>query len=181
MLISSKRIHTGRVIKVDQEIVRFPDGTEGSLDMIRHPGAAAVIPMLDRVSDPDPRIVLIHQFRHAADGFIWEIPAGTLSPGEPPEACAHRELIEEAGYRAGTLEFLTDIFTAPGFTDERIHLFLALNLTPAAAAPEHDEFISIHEFPWSEIGRMIKKRQIRDGKSLSALMYVQSFLRGPNR
>ena len=181
MLISSKRIYTGRVIKVDQEAVRFPDGSEGSLDMIRHPGAAAVIPMLDRVTDPDPRIVMIRQFRHAADGLIWEIPAGTLGPGEAPETCAHRELMEEAGYQAGSLEFLTDIFTAPGFTDERIHLYLATDLTPGTAAPEHDEFISIHEFPWSEIGRMIRKRAIRDGKSLSALLFVQSFLRGPNR
>jgi ADP-ribose pyrophosphatase len=181
MLITSKRIYTGRVIKLDQEAVRFPDGSEGSLDMIRHPGAAAVIPMLDGVTDPDPRIVMIRQFRHAADGFIWEIPAGTLSPGEAPESCARRELVEEAGYHAGSLALLTDIFTAPGFTDERIHLYLATDLTPGAAAPEGDEFISIHEFRWSEIGRMIRRREIRDGKSLSALMFVHCFLRPPTR
>ncbi len=181
MLISSQRLFTGRVIKLDQELVRFPNGSEGSLDMIRHPGAAAVVPMLDRVSDPDPRIVMIRQFRHAADGSIWEIPAGTLSPGEAPEVCARRELIEEAGYQAASLEFLTDIFTAPGFTDERIHLYLATGLTPHVAAPEPDEFISIHEFRWSEIGRMIRRRDIRDAKSLAALMFVQSFLRSANR
>jgi ADP-ribose pyrophosphatase len=181
MLISSQRVYTGRVIKLEQDEVRFPDGSEGSLDMIRHPGAAAVIPMLDRVTDSDPRIVLIHQFRHAADGPIWEIPAGTLGPGEAPESCAHRELVEEAGYHAGSLEFLTDIFTAPGFTDERIHLYLATDLTPGAAAPEQDEFISIPEFRWSAIGRMIRRREIRDGKSLAALLFVQGFLRGSNR
>lgn len=177
MLVSSKRIYSGRVIKLDQEAVRFPDGSDGSLEMIRHPGAAAVIPMLDRITDPDPRIVLIRQFRHAADGFIWEIPAGTLGPGEAPDVCAHRELLEEAGYQAGSLQLLTEIFTAPGFTDERIHLYLATDLIPGAAAPEPDEFISIHEFHWSEIGRMIRQREIRDAKSLSALMFVQSFLR----
>ena len=97
MLIATSRIHSGRVIKVDVDQVRFPDGSEGSLDMVRHPGAAAVVPMLDRPTDADPRVVLIRQFRHAAGDFIWEVPAGTLTPGESPEACAHRELIEEAG------------------------------------------------------------------------------------
>lgn len=181
MLISSSHVYAGRVVKLNQDVVRFPDGSVGSLDMIRHPGAAAVVPMLDRVTDSDPRIVLIRQFRHAADGFIWEIPAGTLSPGEAPDQCAHRELIEEAGYHAESLEFLTDIFTAPGFTDERIHLYLATGLVPRAAAPEHDEFISIHVFSWSEVGRMIRRREIRDAKSLSALMFIQSFLREPTR
>lgn len=177
MLITSSRVHTGRVIAVDVDQVEFPNGTKGTLDMIRHPGAAAVIPMLDPVSDPDPRILLIRQFRHAADGFIWEIPAGTLSPGEQPEACAHRELIEEAGYEAGTLTHLTAIFTAPGFTDESIHLYLATDLVPAQAAPEADEFITVHEFRWSAIGQMIRRREICDAKSLTALMFVQSFLR----
>ncbi|MCC7133755.1 MAG: ADP-ribose pyrophosphatase, partial [Gemmatimonadales bacterium] len=78
MILGSKRVHTGRVIKLDVDQVRFPDGSEGQLEMIRHPGAAAVVPMLDRPTDPDPRVVLIRQFRHAADDFIWEIPAGTL-------------------------------------------------------------------------------------------------------
>mgnify|MGYP001226965396 CR=1 FL=1 len=177
MLIKSTRVHTGRVIAVDVDQVEFPNGTQGTLDTIRHPGAAAVIPMLDPVTDPDPRILLIRQFRHAADGDIWEIPAGTLSPGEAPEACAHRELIEEAGYQAGTLTSLTQIFTAPGFTDESIHLYLATDLTPAEAAPEADEFITVHEFRWSAVGQMIRARGIRDAKSLTALMFVQSFLR----
>lgn len=177
MLIKATRVHTGRVIAVDVDQVEFPNGTRGTLDIIRHPGAAAVIPMLDPVTDPDPRILLIRQFRHAADGYIWEIPAGTLSPGEAPEACAHRELIEEAGYRAGSLTSLTRILTAPGFTDESIHLYLATDLTPAEAAPEADEFISVHEFRWSAVGQMIRTRSIRDAKSLTALMFVQSFLR----
>lgn len=145
--------------------------------MVRHPGAAAVVPMLGRPTDPDPRIVLVRQFRHAADGYIWEIPAGTLSPGETPEACAHRELLEEAGYAAGRLEALTSILTAPGFTDENIHLFLATDLTPGPTNRDQDEFMTVHEFPWSEVGRMIRRRDIRDGKSLAALMFVNSFLR----
>lgn len=177
MLISTSRVHAGRVIAVDVDQVEFPNGTIGTLDMIRHPGAAAVVPMLDPVTDPDPRILLIRQFRHAADGYIWEVPAGTLSPNEQPESCASRELTEEAGYEAGTLTYLTAIFTAPGFTDESIHLYLATDLTRAKAAPEVDEFITVHEFRWSEVGRMIRRREIRDAKSLTALMFVQSFLR----
>jgi ADP-ribose pyrophosphatase len=176
-LIDSQRLFQGRVINVDQDTVRFPDGSVGLLEMIRHPGAAAVVPFLDDPSSPDPRVLLIHQFRHAADGVLWEIPAGTLELGEPPEACARRELVEEAGVEAGKLVRLTTIFTTPGFTDERIHLYLATDLTPAALAREADEFITVHEKRWSEVGKMIKSGKIKDGKSLCSLMYVQSFLR----
>lgn len=176
-LIDSQRLYQGRVINVDQDTVRFPDGSVGVLEMIRHPGAAAVVPFLDDPSGPDPRVLLIHQFRHAADGLLWEIPAGTLELGEPPESCARRELVEEAGMEAGKLVRLTTIFTTPGFTDERIHLYLATDLSPAALAREADEFITVHEKRWSEVGKMIKGGKIKDGKSLCSLMYVQTFVR----
>ena len=177
-LLDSKRLYQGRVINVDQDMVRFPDGSEGVLEMIRHPGAAAVVPFLDDPAGLDPRVLLIHQFRHAADGVLWEIPAGTLEPGEPPDDCAHRELIEEAGMEAGKLTRLTTIFTTPGFTDERIHLYLATALTPMALARDADEFITVHEKRWSEVGKMIRTGKIKDGKSLCALLYVNSFVRG---
>ncbi len=177
-LVASERRYTGRVIQVDHDTVAFPDGSRGVLEMIRHPGAAAVIPFLDDPGDYDPRVLLIHQFRHAADGMLWEIPAGTLQGGEDPEGCARRELAEEAGVEARRLERLTTIFTTPGFTDERIHLYLAAGLAPVALAPEADEFIAVHEKRWSEVGRMIRRGKIRDAKSLSALMYVQCFRRG---
>jgi ADP-ribose pyrophosphatase len=176
-LIDSQRLYQGRVINVDQDTVRFPDGSVGVLEMIRHPGAAAVVPFLDDPEGPDPRVLLIHQFRHAADGVLWEIPAGTLELGEPPEACARRELVEEAGMEAGKLIRLTTIFTTPGFTDERIHLYLATDLSPAALAREADEFITVHEKRWSEVGKMIKSGKIKDGKSLCSLMYIQTFVR----
>lgn len=178
MLIASERRYTGRVINVDHDRVEFPDGSRTVLEMVRHPGAAAVVPFLDDPRDPDPRVLLIRQFRHAADDFIWEVPAGTLGPGEEPERCAHRELEEEAGWRAARVEHLTTIFTTPGFTDERIHLYLATGLSRSQARPEHDEFISVHEIRWSEVGRMIRRGQIRDAKSLCTLFYVQSFARG---
>jgi ADP-ribose pyrophosphatase len=178
MLVSTERKYSGRVIHLDHDTVSFPDGSTGTLEMIRHPGASAVVPMLDRPTDPDPRVVLIRQFRHAANDFIWEIPAGTLQPGESPDQCARRELTEEAGCRAGRLRHLTSVFTTPGFTDEVIHLYLASELVRGRAKPEDDEFLTVHEFPWSEVGRMIRGGEIRDAKSLTALMYVQSFVRG---
>jgi ADP-ribose pyrophosphatase len=176
-LLATERQYSGRIIHVDRDTVRFPDGSTGDLEMIRHPGAAAVVPFLDDPGGPDPRVLLIHQFRHAADDLIWEIPAGTLVPGEAPEACARRELAEEAGMEPGKLLRLTTIFTTPGFTDERIHLYLASGLSPVALAREADEFITVHEKRWSEVGRMIRKGKIRDGKSLAALMYVNCFVR----
>lgn len=175
-LLESQRLYQGRVINVDQDTVRFPDGSVGELELIRHPGAAAVVPFLDDPASPDPRVLLIHQFRHAANGLLWEVPAGTLEPGEPPDACARRELSEEAGMEAGKLARLTTIFTTPGFTDERIHLYLATGLSPVALAREEDEFITVHEKRWSEVGKMIRSGRIKDGKSLCSLMYVNCFL-----
>ena len=177
MLLSSQREYSGRVIRVDHDTVRFPDGSTGLLEMVRHPGACAVVPFLDDPSHRDPRVLLIRQFRHAADDFIWEVPAGTLGQNETPDQCAHRELEEEAGYRAGRLRHLTTIFTTPGFTDERIHLYLATELARRAARREADEFITVHELPWSKVGSMIRSGEIRDSKSLATLMFVQCFLR----
>lgn len=176
-LIQSERQYAGRIVSLDLDTVRFPDGSTGELEMVRHPGAAAVVPFLDDPASKDPRVLLVHQFRHAADDWLWEIPAGTLHEGESPEACAYRELTEEAGVEAKQLVRLATIFTTPGFTDERIHLFLARELTPVALSHEQDEFITVHEKRWSAVGRMIRRGQIRDGKSLCALMYVNCFMR----
>ena len=96
-LVSTERKYTGKVVNLDLDTVRFPDGSTGQLEMVRHPGASAVVPLLDEPRSPDPRVLMIRQFRHAADDFIWEIPAGRLDPGETPSTCAHRELEEETG------------------------------------------------------------------------------------
>ncbi|MEO8450016.1 MAG: NUDIX hydrolase [Gemmatimonadota bacterium] len=175
MLLSTKLRYHGRVFDVRRDLVRFPDGSEGTLDMIRHPGATAILPFLDDPGAGDPRVLLIRQFRHAADDFIWEVPAGTLGPGEPPEQCARRELTEETGYSAKTIRHLTTIFTTPGFTDEKIHLYLATGLVRGKHHREADEFITVHSFRWSEIGQMIRRGEIHDGKTLATLMYLQCF------
>ena len=178
-LISSERLHTGRIVNLDRDTIRFPDGSTGRLEMIRHPGASAVVPLLDPATDPDPRVLLIRQFRHAAEDFIWEIPAGRLDPGESPEACAARELEEEAGMVAGRLERLTTIYTTPGFTDERIHLFLATGLREGAQARESDEFMEVEVKRWSEVMQLVRGGGIVDGKTMVSLMFVQCFGRHP--
>src|SRR5881392_209355 len=127
--VKSSRIYTGRVISLDLDTVRFPDGSTGELEMIRHPGASAIVPCASDPHGGDPAVLMLRQFRYAAGGPLWEIPAGTLAPGESPEACARRELLEEAGVTAERLERLTSIYTTPGFTDEVIHLFMASQLT----------------------------------------------------
>jgi ADP-ribose pyrophosphatase len=177
-LVSSRRIYTGRVLNLDLDTVRFPNGSVGELEMIRHPGASAVVPFADDPVAPDPVLLMIHQFRHAADRYVWEIPAGRLDPGELPEACARRELEEEAGVVAAELRRLTTIYSTPGFTDERIHLFLATGLTGGTARHEADEFVEVRQLRWSEVLSLIEQGEITDGKTLVSLMFVECFRRG---
>lgn len=174
-LVSTERLYTGRVLNLDLDTVRFPDGSTGQLEILRHPGAAAVVPFLDPPDRPDPRVLLIRQFRHAAEDFIWEIPAGRLDPGESPDQCAARELEEETGRRAARLERLTTIYTTPGFTDERIHLFLATGLGDGAQRREADEFLEVVPRRWSEVLELIREGSVQDGKTLVSLMFVQCF------
>jgi ADP-ribose pyrophosphatase len=176
-LLSTERLYTGRVVNLDLDEVRFPDGSSGKLEMLRHPGASAVVPFLDPPGDPDPRILLIRQFRHAADDFIWEIPAGRLDAGESPEGCAARELEEETGMRADRFERLTTIYTTPGFTDERIHLFLATGLRQGPDRREADEFLELAPRRWSEVREMIRSGEVQDGKTLVSLMFVQCYMK----
>ena len=172
-LLSTERLYTGRIVNLDLDTVGFPDGSTGRLEMLRHPGAAAVVPLVDALDHPDPRVMLIRQFRHAADGFIWEVPAGRLDPGETPEQCAARELEEEIGMRAGRLARLTTIYTTPGFTDERIHLFVATALETGRQERETDEFMEIETLAWSKVLDMVRTGQIVDAKTLVSLMFVQ--------
>ena len=174
-LISTERRYSGRVINLDVDTVEFPDGSSGQLEMVRHPGAAAVVPFLDDAGAADPRILLLRQFRHAADGYIWEIPAGRLDPGETPDACARRELAEETGMRASRLERLTTFYTTPGFTDERIHLFLAGGLEEGEHRREADEFMELCPTRWSAALGLIERGEMVDGKTLIALLYTKAF------
>ena len=172
--ITSRRVFTGRVISLDVDTVRFPNGTTGELEMIRHSGASAIVPLL-RMPSGETAILLIRQYRYAAEGFVYEIPAGRLEKGESPEDCAHRELKEETGYTAGQMTSLTTIFTTPGFTDERIDLFLARDLVAGTSALEVDEILDLHPVPPGEAMQMIRSGQIQDGKTIVGLLFAASF------
>lgn len=178
MQLASKRIHKGRVIDLDVDTVRFPDGSTGQLEMIRHPGAAAVLPFASDPGGADPTLLLIKQYRYAAEGELIEIPAGRLNPGEDPKHCAQRELLEEVGVNAGRVERLTTIWTTPGFTDERIHLFWAADLKTAQHAREPDEFIEVTPTPLSKALSLIQDGGITDAKTVLSILFVAGFILG---
>ena len=175
MSVASRRVYSGRVLNLDIDTVRFPNGSVGELEIIRHPGAAAVVPVLSEGAAADPEILLLHQYRYAAGGRVWEIPAGRLDPGETPEDCARRELMEEAGLAAGRLAPLTTILTTPGFTDEKIHLFVARDLTPGEHRRETDEFIETVSVRLHRAMDMIQAGELADSKSVAALLFFSRF------
>ncbi len=176
--IKSRRIYTGRVINLDVDEVRFPDGTSGELEIIRHPGASAIVPFLSDPGGADPQVLLLKQYRYATGGYIYEIPAGRLEPGEPPEVCARRELLEETGCSAESVVLLTSMFTTPGFTDERIHLFLASGLTRGETQREADEFMELETFSLSAALRMVEVGEIQDAKTALGLLFAAGFRAG---
>ena len=179
MQLDSRRIYTGRVVRLDVDTVRFPDGSTGQLELIRHPGAAAIVPCASDPPGADPTILLIRQYRYATGGELWEIPAGTLDPGEDPEACARRELMEETGVTAARLQRLTSIWTTPGFTNEVIHLYLATGLTTGEPSRERDEFIEVVPQPLSRVLALIRDGEIRDAKTVVAILYMAAFVLKP--
>ena len=162
-----KPIYKGTVVTLNVDTVRLPNGHTIDLEVIRHPGASAVVPLKE-----DGTVVLIRQFRHAANGFIYEIPAGKLHPKEDPLDCAARELQEENGYKAGRFELLSSIFTAPGFADEVIHIYLATGLTIGTQNLDQDEVLEVVEMPLREAIAKIEDGTIRDGKTIVGLQAV---------
>jgi ADP-ribose pyrophosphatase len=173
--LSTRRVYTGRVINVDIDRVRFPDDSVGELEMVRHPGAAAVVPFLTDPHGGDPQLLLIKQFRHAAESFIYEIPAGKLDTNEAPLDCAKRELKEEVGCTAEHVEPLCSFLTTPGFTDERIHAFMAWGLTRGAVAHEHDEFMTTEIVTLSRALELIEKGEVPDAKTALSILYAAGF------
>jgi ADP-ribose pyrophosphatase len=176
--LETVRVYSGRILNVDLDRVRFPDGSQGELEMVRHSGASAVIPFASDPAGEDPQLLLIRQYRYAAERYLYEVPAGRLDPGEAPLACATRELLEETGCTAERVEFLTSIFTTPGFTDERIHLFMASGLTRGESQRESDEFIEVVTRPLSDVLRLIESGEIVDGKTIVAILFAAGFRLG---
>ena len=178
--VGGERVYSGRTIHLDVDRVRFPDGSTGRLEMVRHPGAAAIAALEPSSPTGDlagaPLVTLVRQYRYAAEGFIWEVPAGKLDPGEAPESCALRELKEETGLRAGRLERLASIHTTPGFTDEVIHLFVAWELEPGETSHGTSEFMEVHRLPLRRTIEMVDAGEISDAKTICALTLAARWL-----
>ena len=176
--ISSRTIYEGRVVNLAVDTVRFPDGSAGELEIMRHSGAAAVLPILSNAGGEDPQILLIKQYRYAADDFLYEVPAGRLDPNESPEDCARRELLEETGCTAERIEPLYTFYTTPGFIDERIHGFIATGLTRGESKREADEFMTLETMTLSRSLELIQKGEIRDGKTTVLILFAAGFRAG---
>lgn len=176
--LGSERIYTGKIITLDRDTVRFPDGSVGEMDLVRHPGASAIVPFLSDVDGEDPQILLLRQYRYAAEQYLYEVPAGRLDPGESPRDCAVRELREETGCTASKIEFLFTMFTTPGFTDERIHVFLAAGLSGGDTSHEADEFMTVETVTLSRALRLIQEGEIKDAKTALAILFAAGFCAG---
>ena len=161
MLLSLTPVFRGRVIQVNVERVQLPNGAVADLEIIHHPGGAAVVALDER-----QYVCLLRQFRHAANGYLWELPAGKIDNREPPLQTAQRELEEEAGATATQWESLGAYLSSPGVFTEVIHLFLATGLAVVTAKPEAHEVIEVHWKPFAEVLRMAQSGEISDGKSL---------------
>jgi ADP-ribose pyrophosphatase len=171
-------VYDGRVINLDVDTVRFPDGSIGELEMVRHPGASAIVPFLSDPTGDDPQLLLIRQYRYAAEEYIYEVPAGRLDPGEAPIDCARRELEEETGCTAERVEHMYTMYTTPGFTDEKIHLFMAVGLTRGEARREADEFVELETMSLSRALELVERGEIKDSKTALALLYAAGFRAG---
>ena len=165
--MTGRSAYKGAFLEMRTERVPLPNGTTIELDIVRHPGAAAVVPFVSQ-----DEVLLIRQYRYAAGGTIYEVPAGKLDPGEAPEACAARELEEEAGQRAGRLQPLGAIWTTPGFTDERIHLFAAFDLEAVPQRLQQDEVIELVRMPLAAALELVWSGELSDAKSALALVHA---------
>ena len=170
-VLECRQIYDGKVVKLGVEEVRLPNGKTTELEIIRHQGAAAVVPI-----DEDGKVYLVRQYRHAVGEWLLEVPAGKLEPGESPEECIGREIEEETGMKAGRLVPLGPIWTTPGFTDEKIWLFVATGLTPGRQTLEDDEPLEVEAIPLSEAIALVDVGRINDSKSVISLLKAERLL-----
>jgi ADP-ribose pyrophosphatase len=166
-ITESKQVYSGRVVNLYIEKIALPDGTEVIREIVQHPGAVAIVPMIS----PD-EVVMIKQFRHCVRKAVWEIPAGTLEPDESPIDCARRELEEETGYRAAGMNPLGGFYTSPGFCNEFLYLFLATELEPCELKLDSDEQLEVHKMSLKEAFRKLEDGDIVDAKTIIGLLRV---------
>jgi ADP-ribose pyrophosphatase len=176
--LGSRELYTGRIFQLNRDTVRFPDGATAEMDIVRHPGASAIVPFMNEPEGEDPQILLLRQYRYAAGGYIYEVPAGRLDGDEAPAECAVRELKEETGCTAARMEPLFTMFTTPGFTDEKIHVFMATGLVHGETAREADEFADVVIMRLAEALELIRIGAIMDAKSALSILYVAGFKTG---
>jgi len=168
---SKREIFKGRIIRLNLETVTLPNGQVADLEIVHHPGGAAVVAL-----DAENRVCLLRQYRHAAGGWLWELPAGKLDNAEAPLLCAQRELEEEAGVQARDWQSLGKIVSSPGVFTEVIHLYLARALRAVPVRQEDHEVIEVHWLPWTEAQRMAQVGEIEDGKTLAGLLRTQGLV-----
>jgi ADP-ribose pyrophosphatase len=166
-----QELFQGRRFRVERVIQTTPDGAEHVREVVRHPGAVTILPILD-----GGRVCLVQNFRAAVDQMLLELPAGTLEPGENPAVTATRELAEETGYRAGRIRRLATFYMSPGILDERMHLYLATSLKPGTSAPEPGEQVQPVVTTWEKALAMCQDGRIQDAKTLVGLLYYEAFL-----
>ncbi len=172
--VASRPVYRGSFLEVRVDTVRCPHGSPGDREIVRHRGAAAALPRLQAgertAGGTGPAVVLLRQYRYAVGGWMWEVPAGKLDEDEQPEVCARRELREEAGIIADVVRPLTCLLTTPGFTDERIHLFVATGLRFVEPEREPQEFMETHVLDLDSALEMVDRGEIADGKTVAALL-----------
>ncbi len=170
-VVHSKIVHQGKLLTLRVDTVRLVSGRETGREVVVHPGAIALVPLLD-----DGRVVLVRQWRHAVGQMLLEVPAGTREPNEPPERTAARELTEETGYIADRIIALGAFFTAPGFCTEKIYAYLAVGLHAGPATPEDDEGITLEHLALADAPAAIARGDLYDAKSIAALFMAQHYL-----
>ena len=164
-LLDSQRMFDGDVFAVDRDRLLEESGVEIVREVVRHPGGAGALPLFD-----DGRVALVKQYRHPARRELLEIPAGRIEDGESPEMCAAREIEQETGFRAGRIEKLAEFYSTPGFCEEKLHVYLATDLTPSSQALDHDEWVEVVYLPFAEAAQMLGRGGIEDSKTIIALL-----------
>jgi ADP-ribose pyrophosphatase len=164
-----REIYAGKFIRLTIDTVQLPNGATAELEIVHHPGGAAVVAL-----DAKNRICLLRQYRHAAGGWLWELPAGKLDNAEASLLCAQRELEEEAGMRAQDWQSLGKIISSPGVFTEVIYLYLARALSAVPTRMEEHEVIEVHWLPWGDAWRMAQDGEIKDAKTLAGVLRAQA-------
>lgn len=170
--IDRKEVYKGKIFTVAEDTIEFEDGKIAKWDLVLHNGAAAIVPVTE-----DGEVVLVRQYRNAENGEVLEIPAGKLEKGEDPFECAKRELEEEIGCKSDNIQKICSMYSAVGFSDEKLHLYIARDLMVGKQNLDEDEYIQIERYPLKEAVRMIFSGEIKDSKTIVGLLSVNEMLR----